>query len=260
MESLIFVSMKKLYFTILLILPSLLFAQTWISMQGSNEDISGGTHEITTSSSASTDIAFSIHYDGPSDSTRWRVTRLMIVDPEGWQNNLCWGHSTDPFGGTCYSSSQMNTNPWTTGTTASFWVSSSQDASQPVEYGKLKSTIKPAEGIAGFGHYRYYLSFDGSNYIDSVDIKFDYVLDIEQVEPISVSIVPNPASDFIQVNLNGVSSANMTMVDVLGSQVLNETIATSSKFDITNFRNGVYIMSFSAPGSDAIVRKVIVKH
>ncbi|MEJ6506093.1 MAG: T9SS type A sorting domain-containing protein [Crocinitomicaceae bacterium] len=249
--------MKKLYFTILLLLPSLLFAQTWISMEGSSDVMSGGTHEITTSSSASTDIAFSIHYDGPADSTRWRVTRLMIADPEGWQNNLCWGHSTDMFGGTCYSSSQMNTNPWTTGPTAAFWVEVGQT---PEEYGKLKSTIKPADGVSGLGHYRYYLSFDGSNYIDSVDIKFDYVLDVEEVEPLSVAIIPNPASDYIQVNLNGVASANMKMVNVLGSEVLNQQVISSSVFDISSFRNGVYIMTFTAPGSKAIVRKVIIKH
>jgi len=46
----------------------------------------------------------------------------------------------------------------------------------------------------------------------------------------------------------------------LGSEVLNQSVSTSSTFDISNFRNGVYIMSFSAPGSKSIVRKVIVKH
>jgi len=151
----------------------------------------------------------------------------------------------------------MNSNPWTTGSSAAFWIESGQT---PEEYGKLKSTIKPAEGVVGLGHYRYYVSFDGSNYIDSVDIKFDYVLDVEEVEPISVAIIPNPASDYIQVKLNGVTSANMKMVNVLGSEVLNQQVVSSSVFDISSFRNGVYIMSFTAPGSQAIVRKVIIKH
>ena len=85
-------------------------------------------------------------------------------------------------------------------------------------------------------------------------------MSVEEVEPISVSIVPNPASDYIQVNLEGVATAQMKMVDVLGSEVLNQTVSTASTFDISNFRNGVYIMSFSAPASKSIVRKVIVKH
>ena len=147
----------------------------------------------------------------------------------------------------------MNTNPWTNPQGTSFNVG-------PDEYGKLKATINPTEGATGLGHYRYYVSNDGINYIDSVDIKFDYSLSIEEVAPISVTIAPNPASDFIQVNLEGVATAQMKMVDVLGSQVLNQTVSTTSTFDISSFRNGVYIMSFSAPGSKSIVRKVIVKH
>ena len=83
---------------------------------------------------------------------------------------------------------------------------------------------------------------------------------MEEVEPISVAIIPNPASDYIQVKLNGVTSANMKMVNVLGSEVLNQQVVSSSVFDISSFRNGVYIMSFTAPGSQAIVRKVIIKH
>ena len=93
-----------------------------------------------------------------------------------------------------------------------------------------------------------------------MDIKFDYSLSIEEVAPISVTIAPNPASDFIQVSLEGVATAQMKMVDVLGSQVLNQTVSATSIFDISSFRNGVYIMSFDAPGSKSIVRKVIVKH
>ena len=244
--------MKKLYFTILLILPSLLIAQTAINLQDSEENISGGVYEYTTSSADGVDIPFEIKNMGTSNAV-WRVTRFKVNVPASWSDLMCWGHSTDQFGGTCFGASQMNTNPWTNPQGTSFDVG-------PGEYGKLKATINPTEGATGLGHYRYYVSNDGANYIDSVDIKFDYSLSVEEVEPISVSIVPNPASDFIKVILEGVASAEMTMVDVLGSKVLNQTVSTTSTFDISNFRNGVYIMSFNASGSKSIVRKVIVKH
>lgn len=244
--------MKKLYFALLLISPYFLFAQTTINLQDSEDNISGGSYELTTSSSDAVDVPFEIKNTGASDAN-WRITRLKMDVPGGWSDLMCWGHATDPFGGTCFSSSQMAGNPWTTTNGTSFTVG-------PNEYGKLKITISPTEVAPGLGHYRYYVSNDGVNYIDSVDIKFDYSLSVQEVEPISVSIVPNPASDFIQVNLAGVSTAQMKMVDVLGSEVLNQSVSTSSTFDISNFRNGVYIMSFSAPGSKSIVRKVIVKH
>ena len=244
--------MKKLYFTILLILPSFLFAQTTINLQDSEENISGGSYEFTASNSSAVDVPLEIKNMGSSDAD-WRITRLRINVPAGWSDLICWGHSTDAFGGTCFSSSQMLGNPWTTPVSSNFTVS-------PNEYGKLKVTINPEEGATGLGHYRYYVSNDGVNFIDSVDIKFDYSLSVQEVEPIQVSIVPNPASDFIQINLSGAVTAQMKMVDVLGSEVLNQTVMSTASFDISNFRNGVYIMTFNAPGSKSIVRKVIVKH
>ncbi|MCH1479742.1 MAG: T9SS type A sorting domain-containing protein [Crocinitomicaceae bacterium] len=244
--------MKKLYFTILLILPSFLFAQTTINLQDSEENISGGSYEFTASNSNAVDVPLEIKNMGSSDAD-WRITRLRINVPAGWSDLICWGHSTDAFGGTCFSSSQMLGNPWTTPVSSNFTVS-------PNEYGKLKVTINPEEGATGLGHYRYYVSNDGVNFIDSVDIKFDYSLSVQEVEPIQVSIVPNPASDFIQINLSGAVTAQMKMVDVLGSEVLNQTVMSTASFDISNFRNGVYIMTFNAPGSKSIVRKVIVKH
>jgi len=244
--------MKKLYFTILLILPSFLFAQTTINLQDSEENISGGSYEFTASNSNAVDVPLEIKNMGSSDAD-WRITRLRINVLAGWSDLICWGHSTDAFGGTCFSSSQMLGNPWTTPVSSNFTVS-------PNEYGKLKVTINPEEGATGLGHYRYYVSNDGVNFIDSVDIKFDYSLSVQEVEPIQVSIVPNPASDFIQINLSGAVTAQMKMVDVLGSEVLNQTVMSTATFDISNFRNGVYIMTFNAPGSKSIVRKVIVKH
>jgi hypothetical protein len=244
--------MKKLYFTILLILPSFLFAQTTINLQDSEENISGGSYEFTASNSNAVDVPLEIKNMGSSDAD-WRITRLRINVPAGWSDLICWGHSTDAFGGTCFSSSQMLGNPWTTPVSSNFTVS-------PNEYGKLKVTINPEEGATGLGHYRYYVSNDGVSFIDSVDIKFDYSLSVQEVEPIQVSIVPNPASDFIQINLSGAVTAQMKMVDVLGSEVLNQTVMSTATFDISNFRNGVYIMTFNAPGSKSIVRKVIVKH
>ena len=244
--------MKKLYFTILLILPSFLFAQTTINLQDSEENISGGSYEFTASNSNAVDVPLEIKNMGSSDAD-WRITRLRINVPAGWSDLICWGHSTDAFGGTCFSSSQMLGNPWTTPVSSNFTVS-------PNEYGKLKVTINPEEGATGLGHYRYYVSNDGVNFIDSVDIKFDYSLSVQEVEPIQVSIVPNPASDFIQINLSGAVTAQMKMVDVLGSEVLNQTVMSTASFDISNFRNGLYIMTFNAPGSKSIVRKVIVKH
>ena len=122
--------MKKLYFIPFLLLPLFVVSQTTINLNGASEILSGSTHDVITSSSESVDISFDVNNVG--SSATWRVTRYQVDVPNGWTDNLCWGHSTDPFGGTCYSSSQMNGNPWTTPTSGSFSVGAG-------EYGKIKS-------------------------------------------------------------------------------------------------------------------------
>jgi len=243
--------MKKLYFIPFLLFPLMVTAQTTININGASEVISGGTHEVVVSTPESVDISFDINNSG--SATSWRVTRLQMDVPNGWTDNMCWGHSTDPFGGTCYSSSQMNGNPWTTPESGAFPV-------QGGEYGKLKVSIDPEDLTHGQGHYRYYISIDGSTYIDSVDLVFEYTLGVEEAEPVSVSIAPNPASDYIQVSMNGVQGAQMKMVDVLGNLVVQKSISSSEKVDISSFKSGIYIISFDIPGMKSIMRKVIVKH
>ena len=243
--------MKKLYFIPFLLLPLFVVSQTTINLNGASEILSGSTHDVITSSSESVDISFDVNNVG--SSATWRVTRYQVDVPNGWTDNLCWGHSTDPFGGTCYSSSQMNGNPWTTPTSGSFSVGAG-------EYGKMKITIDPEDLTHGQGHYRYYISYNGSLYIDSVDLNFEYTLGVEEAEPISVSIAPNPASEFIQVNMSGVQNAKMKMVDVLGNLVVQKDISSSETIDISAFKSGIYIISFDIPGMKSIMRKVIVKH
>ena len=243
--------MKKLYILSFLLLPFMVTSQTTININGSSELISGGSHVVTVSSSDAVDVSFDINNVG--SSATWRVTRFQVDVPSGWTDNLCWGHSTDQFGGTCYSSSQMNGNPWTTPTSGSFAVGGG-------EYAKLKVTIDPEDLSYGTGHYRYYISYNGSLYIDSVDLQFEYPLGIEDSEPVAVSIAPNPASDFIQVSMSGVQGAKMKMVDVLGNLVVQKSVSSSEKIDISSFKSGIYIISFDIPGMKSIMRKVIVKH
>ena len=243
--------MKKLYLLSFLIFPLLLNAQTSINLNGSSDVLSGGTHEVITSSPGPVDITFDINNVGTSAS--WRITRYQVDVPGGWSDYMCWGHSTDPFGGTCYSSGQMNGNPWTTPSSGSFAVGNG-------EYGKLKVTIDPEDLNSGQGHYRYYVSYNGTLYIDSVDVNFEYTLSVPDVEPVTVAIVPNPASEFIQVAMSGVQNAKIKMVDVLGNLVLQKSISASETIDISSYKSGVYIISFDVPGMKSIVRKVIIKH
>ena len=229
-------------------------AQNTISIEipGTNTDISSQTHELELTNSESIDVSFDI-INNTGATHQWRITRYKISVPTGWTDGLCWGSATDPFGGLCFSSTQMNTNPWTT-------IGSSFDI-QPNDYGKMKVSVDPADGVNGSAHYRYYVSDNGTNFSDSVDLVLSYTAALKPVkEEASVTIGPNPASDHIQITTSGVEAANIKIMDALGTTISKETIISSKKINVSDLRNGVYFVVIEIPGSKTITRKVIIRH
>ncbi|MDP4866715.1 MAG: T9SS type A sorting domain-containing protein [Crocinitomicaceae bacterium] len=222
---------------------------------GQSTDYSGDTLFITAPSSAAFDVPLDIH-NSTGSTHAWRITRLRIDVPSGWSDFLCWGHSTDSFGGTCYSSTQMLTNPWTTQGTVQVLFDIADG-----EYGKLKATINPDDATSGSAHYRYYVSDDGVNYSDSVDLFVDFTASIKQVkEEVTVNVQPNPASDYAIVTLNNADNGTIRIVDVLGNVVTKESITGTKKIDLSNYRNGVYFITIETSNGKTINRKLIVKH
>jgi hypothetical protein len=222
---------------------------------GQSTDYSGDTIFMTAPSSASFDVPLDVH-NSTGTTHAWRVTRWRIDVPTGWTDFLCWGHSTDPFGGTCFSSDQMPTNPWTTPGTQNVLFDIADG-----EYGKLKATIDPDDVMSGTAHYRYYISDDGANFTDSVDLFIDFTASIKQVkEEVTVNVQPNPASDYAIITLNNADNGTIRIVDVLGNVVSKETISGTKKIDLSNFRNGVYFITIETSNGKTINRKLIVKH
>jgi hypothetical protein len=157
----------------------------------------------------------------------------------------------------CYSSTQLTTNPWTTpgGAAVLFDL-------LPGEHGKMKADINPADGVYGTAHYRYYItSASGTNFLDSVDVIVDYVADIKPVKDIlTVTLVPNPASDYINISASGTESLQFKMVDALGNVILRDQVNSSKKINTSEFRSGVYFLTFESPTTRPFTRKVIIRH
>ena len=89
-------------------------------------------------------------YNNTGSDQDWYITRNKISVSPGWVDGCCWGHSTDPFGGTCFSTGSMDMTSWTMGASAVFTLSDG-------EYGKLKPQVNPADGVSGSAHYRYFI-------------------------------------------------------------------------------------------------------
>jgi hypothetical protein len=247
--------MRKIYFIICFFFGFNAIGQIVITQQGQTESISGGTLQMAAPTHEAFDVPFLVT-NNTGNTQRWRVTRLRMNVPTGWTDGLCWGHSTDVFGGICYSSGQMVGNPWTTPGSANiaFDVLNGEQA-------LMKATIDPDNWTSGSAHYRYYISSNGVDYIDSVDLVIDFTASLSPVkESISVSITPNPASDYINISLNGIENAQLRMVDALGSTILKEQLNGNKKINTSEMKSGVYFLVFDIPNSKGITRKVVIRH
>lgn len=247
--------MKKIYALFFALFAWNAQAQISITVDGQTDELSGQTYTITAPSYQSFDIPFVVG-NNTGSTHQWRITRLKVDVPTGWKDALCWGHSTDPFGGTCYSSTQMNTNPWSTPSSASVLFDIADG-----EHGKMKVSVDPDDWTSGSAHYRYYISDNGHSYVDSVDLVVDFTASLApEKEPISIGIVPNPASDYINITMNGVENVSMKMVDALGSTVLKENIVNGKKINTSDFKSGLYFIVFDMPNGKPLTRKVIIRH
>jgi hypothetical protein len=248
---------KSLFLFITLSISAFTFSQDGIviHVDGQTTDLSGSTHYVVAPSNASFDIPLDVenHTGMPRD---WRVTRLRIDAPAGWTDALCWGHATDPFGGTCYTSGQMNTNPWTTpgAQTVLFTINDG-------EYGKLKASVDPADGVYGTAHYRYYISTNGVAYSDSIDVVVDYVAAVKPIkEEVGVSIYPNPTSEYVSIQLAGMDQSSFKMMDAVGNVLLKEVIHGNRKINVGDFNNGIYFLLFETASGRTITKKLVVRH
>ena len=64
---------------------------------------------------------------------------------------------------------------------------------------------------------------------------------VEDTQPISTSIFPNPSSDKISLDLGGVEVADLVVYDILGNEILSiPNYSNKSEIDISTFSIGTY--------------------
>ena len=248
--------MKNLIFlSIFLVSGIKLFAQSpngiSVVLNGTTTDLSGSLYQVAAPGPDLFDINLNF-INNTNQTQQWIVTRKRLNVPAGWSDQLCWGHSTNTLAGGCYGAS--NLNPWNSPIADIFEVAVG-------EYGKLKAEINPEDLTSGQALYRYYVSSDGVSFQDSVDVQVDFTASLKPVkEDINVSIVPNPATDYIQITMTGIESASLRMVDVFGATVLKENIGSSKKLNVSDFNGGIYFLVFDVPGKKSFTRKVIIRN
>jgi hypothetical protein len=187
-------------------------------------------------------------------SKTWRVERLRLQDVTPWIDYLCWGLEGDLFG-QCYSAQGMSTNPWTSPSNFSVTVPDGGNGILKVETDNHGS---------GTEMYRYYIIEGQSTRVDSIDVRVTSVLSIadQQQEEVSVSVYPNPVATTMMVNTTGIDGTfEVKMTDVLGKVVMNESSNQGKKsIDVSNFKNGVYLVSVYNKGELIQTRRIVIKH
>jgi hypothetical protein len=218
--------------------------------QAVGNDISGTTVLVNVTADGLVAKTFNVKNTSGVSKTL-DIQRLRVAEIAGWTDGLCWGPNPDPnFEGQCYGSGQMPTNPWTT----------PQSITTPIdEDGNLVLDIH-TEG-PGCGHYRYFV-MEGSTKVDSVDIEVCSSVGIQENEiEIGMTAYPNPANALLTINTSGVSgNYDLRITDVLGKVVYTDQVGETKKVDVSDFKNGVYLVTVLEKGRLIQTRRIVIKH
>ena len=201
-------------------------------------------------------VSFYVENNTGTDQ-QWRIVRDKQSVPAGWVDQVCWPptcYPTESTPGNIFITPSTPGNPAPTVVNGTYTTTNSQNAI-------IKPLIEPS-GTNGVALYMYYIMDNNDTYMDSVGVRYNFVLGVEENTPaLSVSIAPNPANSFIKVKTNIEQGATIKVVDVLGNVVLKETVMGSSKtINTESFRNGVYFVRIEDENHRVVNRKLIVRH
>jgi hypothetical protein len=253
--------MKKLLLSISATLAgTFAMAQCTMHYAGETTDISGTTVYLAAAPSSDNFVEVIITNTSGMEKL-WKIRRVRLdTPPSGWLDWVCLGVEEDPLGGICYSNS--NNNPWTTPDPAQHYVNG--DPAGGIgngESAKASFHVNPGEMNGGTAHYRYYVMQDGGGYEDSLDVIANGTLSVKDPkEAISVNVFPNPASGVLTINAQGLEGFTVRITDVLGKVVYSDEGVTPKKIDVSEFRNGVYIVAVMQKGTAVHTKRIVVKH
>ena len=87
---------------------------------------------------------------------------------------------------------------------------------------------------------------------------YDLPLSLEPLEnTLTISIYPNPTSDFIFISKSNETKLNYTVLDAAGIQMAKEELV-SNYFDVSNYANGVYFVQFADENGRSTTKKFVV--
>jgi len=221
-------------------------AQLNINLDGTTVDISGQTHTINITSAIDelNIVDFIVNNDTGSDQP-WKITRVNVAQPVGWSNFFCWGMAGQ-FG-ECYDT--YSDSVWTGGP-----INIMADSA-----GRISVYITAP--TASCATYRYKISTDEVNFIDSVDLTVCYSLGLDEQMKLDFSISPNPSSEFVTITTPEISEGRLTIINAAGGIMYREDISKEETIiDLRHFTSGTYFLSIETEGMLPTTQKLVVRH
>lgn len=223
-----------------------------------NTTVLNGTqlvHVVTINGDSNIELLFK--NIGTTDKS-WKITRKhLTVIPSNWEDYICWGIEGEA--GQCYSSSAAIN--WTTPDPLTIFDSQFNPVSGLPAGQSGSAAIHYVAQNCGTATYRYYVHEEGGAYLDSVDVRVIFsCASIDEKEPVSISVYPNPVSSVLTINAEGLDKFDIRIVDVLGKIIYDETATKTKKVDVSELKNGVYIVSIIEKGVAIQTKRIVIKH
>ncbi len=78
---------------------------------------------------------------------------------------------------------------------------------------------------------------------------------------ISVSLYPNPASEFLNINVKGnLVDGSVKILSALGTEVFSESLDNFRKIDLSDLKNNVYIVNVYSKDELVQTSRFVVRH
>lgn len=81
---------------------------------------------------------------------------------------------------------------------------------------------------------------------------------VEQTK--SVNVYPNPATNFVNFEIDGLENGTVTINSITGQEVVNTSFANGTKIDVSHLNNGVYIYNVRNANNEMVkTNKLIIR-
>lgn len=241
------------------------YSQIEIRKPGETQDISGTTitENVTLNDVPADDewaywggSKFHVFNLSGSDQ-KFRLKRVRVSVPSDWDDQICWPPTCYPTSGAMYLTPNTVANP------APIIYDGGSTTDLDGAVAEIKPQIYPGQPGSS-ATYRYIVTdATGDTHYDSITVVINYVnnLSISSVQKsVELTMSPNPATDYVMINAEGMSDAKIRVVDVLGNVVYTSEFNSAKKLSVTEFKSGVYFVTVQGESNKGFTKKLVVRH